>query len=120
MIWHVLWMFWTMSSGCTIKSGIEVAQAQKTYNSLEATDAKKTAPYEWTMTHAYMRKAREEYASGEYQRAEELSGEVVKWAEKAMEIASPIQEIEEEAVEEEAVEEASPPSEEEAGNGELP
>ena len=84
MMWHFLWLLGAQNLGCSIKGGVQVVQAQKVYNNLETTAARKIAPYEWTMAHAYMRKAREEYASGEYQRAAELSEEVIKWAEAAM------------------------------------
>jgi len=87
-MWQFLLVFWNF--GCVIKSGIQMTEAEQTYNQMLGTNASEAAVYEWAMARAYMRKAREEFSNSEYERAEELAKEAMKWSVKAKDKSEPL------------------------------
>ena len=73
--------------GCSLKSGFSMLQMDKQYDMLN-TPQNREAQFEWAMAEEYRNKAKEEYASSQFQDAETLAAEAVLWMNKAVEVAS--------------------------------
>lgn len=73
--------------GCSLKSGVSMLQMDKQYDALN-TPQNREAQFEWAMAEEYRNKAKEEYASSQFQDAEALAAEAVVWMNKAVEAAS--------------------------------
>ena len=72
--------------GCSLKSGVSMLQMDKQYDALN-TPQNRGAQFEWAMAEEYRNKAKEEYASSQFQDAETLAAEAVVWMNKAVEAA---------------------------------
>ena len=72
--------------GCSLKSGVSMLQMDKQYDRLN-TPQNREAQFEWAMAEEYRNKAKEEYASSQFQDAETLATEAVLWMNKAAEVA---------------------------------
>ena len=70
--------------GCSLKSGVSMLQMDKQYDALN-TPQNREAQFEWAMAEEYRNKAKEEYASSQFQDAEALAAEAVVWMNKAVE-----------------------------------
>lgn len=73
--------------GCSLKSGVSMLQMDKQYDALN-TPTNREAQFEWAMAEEYRNKAKEEYASSQFQDAEALAAEAIVWMNKAVESAS--------------------------------
>jgi len=71
--------------GCAIKSSVVLVEAEQTFTLVQ--EYKEVAPYEWNMADQYIKKAREEYATSQYEDADMLASKAVEWAQKVQEIA---------------------------------
>lgn len=71
--------------GCAIKSSVVLVEAEQAINLVD--EYKDVAPYEWNMADQYIKKAREEYATSQYEDAEMLANKASVWAQKVQEIA---------------------------------
>ena len=71
--------------GCAIKSSVVLVEAEQSYSLIE--QYKDVAPYEWNMSDQYIKKAREEYATSQFEDAEILARKARDWAQKVHEIA---------------------------------
>ena len=71
--------------GCAIKSSVVIVEAEQAINLVQ--EYKEIAPYEWNMADQYIKKAREEYATSQYEDAEMLANKASVWAQKVQEIA---------------------------------
>ena len=72
--------------GCAIKSSVVLVEAEQTYSMIE--QYKEIAPYEWNMSDQYIKKAREEYSTSQFEDAEILARKARDWAKKVQEIAA--------------------------------
>ena len=72
--------------GCSLKSGVSMLQMDEQYDVLN-TPQNREAQFEWAMAEEYRNKAKEEYASSQFQDAETLAAEAVVWMNKAVEAA---------------------------------
>ena len=72
--------------GCSLKSGVSMLQMDKQYDTLN-TPKNREAQFEWAMAEEYRNKAKEEYASSQFQDAEILAAEAVMWMNKAEEVS---------------------------------
>jgi len=72
--------------GCSLKSGVSMLQMDQQYDRLN-TPQNREAQFEWAMAEEYRNKAKEEYASSQFQDAETLATEAVLWMNKAAEVA---------------------------------
>ena len=70
--------------GCSLKSGVSMLQMDKQYDTLN-TPKNRESQFEWAMAEEYRNKAKEEYASSQFQDAEILAAEAVMWMNKAAE-----------------------------------
>ena len=66
------------------KSGVSMLQMDKQYDALNTPQIGK-AQFEWAMAEEYRNKAKEEYASSQFQDAELLAAESIVWMNKAVE-----------------------------------
>ena len=71
--------------GCAIKSSVVLVEAEQAVNLVH--EYKEIAPYEWNMADQYIKKAREEYATSQYEDAEMLANKASFWAQKVQELA---------------------------------
>ena len=72
--------------GCSLKSGVSMLQMDKQYDKLNIPQNRESQ-FEWAMAEEYRNKAKEEYASSQFQDAEMLAAEAVLWMNKAAEVA---------------------------------
>ena len=72
--------------GCSLKSGVSMLQMDKQYDTLN-TPQNRESEFEWAMAEEYRNKAKEEYASSQFQDAEALAAEAVLWMNKAVDVA---------------------------------
>lgn len=72
--------------GCSLKSGVSMLQMDKQYDTLN-TPQNRESKFEWAMAEEYRNKAKEEYASSQFQDAEILAAEAVMWMNKAAEVS---------------------------------
>ena len=72
--------------GCSLKSGVSMLQMDKQYDTLN-TPKNRESQFEWAMAEEYRNKAKEEYASSQFQDAEILAAEAVMWMNKAAEVS---------------------------------
>ena len=72
--------------GCSLKSGVSMLQMDKQYDTLN-TPKNRESQFEWSMAEEYRNKAKEEYASSQFQDAEILAAEAVMWMNKAAEVS---------------------------------
>ena len=72
--------------GCSLKSGVSMLQMDKQYDTLN-TSKNRESQFEWSMAEEYRDKAKEEYASSQFQDAEILAAEAVMWMNKAAEVS---------------------------------
>ena len=72
--------------GCSLKSGVSMLQMDKQYDTLN-TPKNRESQFEWSMAEEYRDKAKEEYASSQFQDAEILAAEAVMWMNKAAEVS---------------------------------
>ena len=72
--------------GCSLKSGVSMLQMDKQYDTLN-TPKNRESQFEWAMAEEYRNKAKEEYASSQFQDAEILAAEAVMWMNKAEEVS---------------------------------
>ena len=73
--------------GCSLKSSVSMLQMDQQYDTLN-TPKNRESQFEWSMAEEYRNKAKEEYASSQFQDAETLAEEAVAWMNKAAETAS--------------------------------
>ena len=76
-------------TGCyaATRSTVDLGQAERQLAAARAAGAPERAVYAWTMADEYMKKARDEWARSDYQRADEMVKKATKWAAKAAELA---------------------------------
>ena len=72
--------------GCSLKSGVSMLQMDKQYDTLN-TPKNRESQFEWAMAEEYRNKAKEEYASSQFQDAEILAAEAVMWMNTAAEVS---------------------------------
>ena len=72
--------------GCSLKSGVSMLQMDKQYDTLN-TAQNRESKFEWAMAEEYRNKAKEEYASSQFQDAEVLAAEAILWMNKAADVA---------------------------------
>ena len=72
--------------GSSLKSGVAMLQMDKQYDTLN-TSKNRESQFEWAMVEEYRNKAKEEYASSQFQDAETLASEAIVWMNKAEEAA---------------------------------
>lgn len=72
----------TLLFGCAVKSGVTMIQMEQSYQEFN-TPITRQSEFEWAMAENYMTKAKEEYASSQYQDAEILAKQAISWMEKA-------------------------------------
>ena len=73
-------MFLILFVGCAVKASLELIEAEQKY--ILAKQYQQEAPFEWYMADQYIKKAREEYATSQFQDAETLAKEAALWASK--------------------------------------
>ena len=71
--------------GCSLKSGVSMLQMDKQYDTLN-TPKNRESQFEWAMAEEYRDKAKEEYASSQFQDAEILAAEAVMWMQVEIEV----------------------------------
>ena len=73
-------LFWIGMLGCSIRGTISMVKAEQAYQQALAkrkVDSDNSEEiFMWTMTTAYMKKAREEYSNAHYEQSEELTNKV--------------------------------------------
>ena len=69
----------------SIKSSVVLVEAEQAINLVH--EYKDIAPYEWNIADQYIKKAREEYATSQYEDADMLAKKASVWAQKVQEIA---------------------------------
>lgn len=76
-------------TGCyaATRSTVDLGQAEQQLAAARAAGAPERAVYAWTMADEYMKKARDEWARSDYQRADEMVKKATQWAAKAAELA---------------------------------
>ena len=80
-------LFWIGLLGCSIRGTVSMVKAEQAYQQALAkrkVDSDNSEEiFMWTMTTAYMKKAREEYSNAHYEQSEELTNKVqsllLKW-----------------------------------------
>ena len=80
-------LFWIGLWGCSIRGTVSMVKAEQAYQQALAKRKVNSDNSEeifiWTMTNAYMKKAREEYSNAHYEQSEELATKVqsllLKW-----------------------------------------
>ena len=80
-------LFWIGLLGCSIRGTISMVKAEQAYQQALAKrkvdNDNSEEIFMWTMTTAYMKKAREEYSNAHYEQSEELTNKVqsllLKW-----------------------------------------
>ena len=80
-------LFWMGMLGCSIRGTVSMVKAEQAYQQALAKrkfDSDNSEEiFMWTMTTAYMKKAREEYSNAHYEQSEELTHKVqsllLKW-----------------------------------------
>jgi hypothetical protein len=94
---------------------VRLIEAENAHAAALSAQADERAPYAWTLTDAYMKKAREEYSHADHADADRLSELTIQWADRAIELATAARagaEALEEAVESVPDEAVRPPAEE--------
>ena len=78
----------SVALGCgAVKSTYHLTQAEQAVTQAEGSEAPDYAAFEWTMTHEYILKAREEWSNSAFGEAEALAKTAAEWAVKAEEAA---------------------------------
>ena len=79
----------TALSGCyaATRSTVDLGKAEQQLAAARAAGAPERAVYAWTMADEYMKKARDEWGRSDYQRADAMLKNAVKWANEARSIA---------------------------------
>ncbi len=80
-------MFVWLILGCAVKSGVAVLQMDQKYAELN-TSVNRSAQFEWAMAEEYRNKAKEEYASSQFEDAETLAAQSIVWMDEAVKVAS--------------------------------
>ena len=80
-------MFVWLILGCAVKSGVAVLQMDQKYTELN-TSVNRSAQFEWAMAEEYRNKAKEEYASSQFEDAETLAAQSIVWMDEAVKVAS--------------------------------
>jgi len=75
--------------GCyaATRATVDLGQAEQQLAAARAAGAPERAVYAWTMADEYMKKARDEWARSDYQRADEMVNKATEWAAKAADLA---------------------------------
>ncbi len=88
-------MFVWLILGCAVKSGVAVLQMDQKYAELN-TSNNRSAQFEWAMAEEYRNKAKEEYASSQFEDAEALAAQSIVWMDEAVKVAAETSSEEEE------------------------
>ena len=73
--------------GCAVKSGVTVLKMDQQYAEMNTAENRR-AQFEWAMAEEYRNKAKEEYASSQFEDAELLAAKSIDWMNKAQERSS--------------------------------
>jgi hypothetical protein len=77
-----------VASGCAVRSGYVLVNAQRAVQKAGAAGAERLAPYEYTLATAYLIKAQEENLGNDYQHSEKLAKSSMEWAQRAVEASA--------------------------------
>lgn len=75
-------MFVWLMLGCSVKSGVTILQMDQQYSLMNTPDNRQSQ-FEWAMAEEYRNKAKEEYASSQFEDAERLAEQAVEWMNQA-------------------------------------
>jgi hypothetical protein len=89
-------MFVWLILGCSVKSGVAVWKMDQQYAELNTVQSR-SAQFEWAMAEEYRDKAREEYASSQFEDAEDLATQSIDWMNQAVRAAEEKNKQEDEA-----------------------
>ena len=76
-------MFVWLILGCSVKSGVAVWKMDQQYAEFNTTESR-SARFEWAMAEEYRNKAKEEYASSQFEDAEDLATQSIDWMNQAV------------------------------------
>lgn len=77
-----------LSTGCAVRASYFLVDAERAWQEAVDAGAETAAPYEYTLAHEYLLKAREEAGYSDYQVAEQLAKQAVDAAERATRMAN--------------------------------
>lgn len=85
------WLVVPLVVGCAAKSAVVLIKAEQAVYQAKVDGAPEMAVYEWTHAEQYIKKAREEWGTSDYEVANHYANKAEEWAEKADEKARQIE-----------------------------